>query len=93
LSVGASIGVVVEDGVSPTADLLRFVDTALYRAKAKGRGRLEVFDTAMRLELENRSLLADELHNAVTGGQPTTYLQPIVDMSTGIIHGAEALSR
>lgn len=93
LSVGASIGVVVEDGVSSTADLLRFADTALYRAKAKGRGRLEVFDTAMRLELENRSMLADELHSAVTGGQLTTYLQPIVDMSTGIIHGAEALSR
>lgn len=93
LNVGASIGVVVEDGVSPTADLLRFADTALYRSKAKGRGCLEVFDTAMRLELENRSLLADELYDAATGGQLTTYLQPIVDMSTGIIHGAEALSR
>ncbi|MEM7285727.1 MAG: EAL domain-containing protein [Actinomycetota bacterium] len=94
VTVGASVGIAVSDGECSGADLLRFADTALLRSKTSGRGRATVFDAAMRLELDRRSRMADELRDAVrTGDGLTAFLQPIVDLDTGMPVGAEALSR
>ncbi|MEM9467211.1 MAG: EAL domain-containing protein [Actinomycetota bacterium] len=93
VSIGASVGIAVSDGDSGAADLLRFADTALLRSKTDGRGRCTVFDAAMRLELERRSRMADELRNAIGSPQMTAFLQPIVEIATGRVAGAEALSR
>lgn len=93
VTVGASVGIAVSDGDCSGTDLLRFADTALLRSKTSGRGRATVFDTAMRLELDRRSQMADELRDAVRGAELTTYLQPIVDLDTGAPVAAEALSR
>lgn len=93
LSIGASVGVAVSDGETTGTDLLRFADTALLRSKIDGRGRFTVFDAAMRLDLERRATMAEDLRHALRGGQMTAYLQPIVAMETGHAVGAEALSR
>lgn len=93
VTMGASVGIAVSDGECTAADLLRFADTALLRSKTSGRGRATTFDAAMRLELDRRSLMADELRTAMRAGDLTAYLQPIVDLDTGLPVGAEALSR
>ncbi len=93
LTIGASVGVAVSDGESTGTDLLRYADTALLRSKTAGRGRSTVFDAAMRLDLERRSRMADDLRLALRDDQMTAYLQPIVDLQTGRPIGAEALSR
>ena len=93
VTVGASVGIAISDGECTGTDLLRFSDTALLRSKTGGRGRATVFDAAMRLELDRRSQMADELRDAVRAAELTTYLQPIMDLDTGIPVGAEALSR
>ena len=93
VTVGASLGMAVSDGDCTGADLLRFADTALLRSKTSGRGRATTFDSAMRLELDRRSHMTDELRTAIHAGELTAYLQPIVDLDTGVPVGAEALSR
>ena len=91
--VGASVGIAISDGECNGTDLLRFADTALLRSKTSGRGRATVFDAVMRLELDRRSQMADELRDAVRADELTTFLQPIIDLDTGVPVGAEALSR
>lgn len=93
VTVGASVGIAVSDGECTGTDLLRFADTALLRSKTSGRGRATVFDHAMRLELDRRSRMADELREAVRSDELTTFLQPIIDLDTGVPVGGEALSR
>ena len=93
LSIGASVGVAVSDGHATGADLLRFADTALLRSKTDGRGRSTIFDAAMRLELDRRSQMADDLRVAARSDEMIAFLQPIVDLDTGAPVGAEALSR
>lgn len=93
LTIGASLGIAVSDGDANGTDLLRFADTALLRSKTDGRGRFTVFDAAMRLDLDRRSRMADDLRLALREGQMTAYLQPIVSLETGLPVGAEALSR
>ena len=93
LTIGASVGIAVSDGHTSASDLLRFADTALLRSKTDGRGWSTVFDAAMRLELDRRSVMADELRAAIREGAMAAFLHPIVDLETGLAVGAEALSR
>jgi diguanylate cyclase (GGDEF)-like protein len=95
VSVGASVGVAYADGstdLSP-ADLVRDADVAMYRAKQRGRGRVEVFDDALRIAVELRQQTQDELRHAIDGGRIRTFYQPIVDGTTAAVLGFEALAR
>jgi diguanylate cyclase (GGDEF)-like protein/PAS domain S-box-containing protein len=74
-------------------DLLRDADTAMYRAKALGKGHFEVFDTSMRNLAIARLQLETELQHAVEREEFTVYYQPIISLVTGNIHGFEALIR
>lgn len=92
--VSVSIGVTVSGGEYLGADeMLRDSDTALSRAKARGKDRVEVFDTKMRAETLERLELESDLRLALEQKQFTLRYQPKVELATGQILGFEALVR
>lgn len=91
---GASIGIALShSGYEAAAELLRDADAAMYRAKADGRGRWEVFDQAMRDRVAARLRLQDELRRAAAGGEFRVHFHPIVDLASGTLGGFEASLR
>jgi diguanylate cyclase (GGDEF)-like protein/PAS domain S-box-containing protein len=90
----ASIGIAVySPSYQNPEDLLRDADTAMYSAKAKGKGRYEVFDANMRANAIARLQLETELRRAVERREFENYYQAIVSLKTGRICGFEALVR
>ncbi len=73
--------------------LLRDADTAMYRAKALGRGRFHVFDPQMHREAMQVLELENDLRRAVKNQELIVYYQPIISLDTGKIAGFEALVR
>ena len=90
----ASIGLAIADDRPRSAEsLLRDADAAMYRAKDKGRDRLEVFDADMRAASLLRLSLENDLRRALTRDELVMHYQPTIDLSSGHIIGAEALIR
>lgn len=73
--------------------VLRDADIAMYRAKALGKARYEVFDTDMRARAVARLGLETDLRRAVDRGEFQVRYQPIVSLASGRITGFEALVR
>jgi diguanylate cyclase (GGDEF)-like protein len=73
--------------------LLRNADTAMYRAKQRGRGRCEMFSEEMRKNDRERAALSSELERALATNQLFVVHQPIVSTHTGRVAGTEALLR
>jgi diguanylate cyclase (GGDEF)-like protein/PAS domain S-box-containing protein len=94
LKISGSIGVgqYPIDGDTPGA-LLRAADTAMYAAKAKGRGTHCFFTPELDLATQRRILLVSDLHNACERGQFSLNYQPQVATGTGVITAVEALLR
>ena len=89
----ASIGIALSaTGYNRPEDLLRNADTAMYRAKAHGRARHEVFDTAMHDRAVARLQLETDLRRAIERKELQLYYQPIVLLETGRIVGFETSS-
>ena len=65
----------------------------MYRAKSTGKGRAVVFDHSMHAAWVARASLESELRAAVEHGELTLHYQPIADLATGALVGAEALAR
>ena len=92
--IGASIGIAVIDRRSrDSADILRYADMALYRAKNEGRNRACIYDAAMDADLSNRKLLEGDLHQAIQNDGLRSAYQPIVNASGDKVIGVEALAR
>jgi diguanylate cyclase (GGDEF)-like protein len=75
------------------ADLLRDAHTAMYRAKALGKTRFEVFAAGMLTEAVNRLQLESDLITALDNQEFLLYYQPIVSLQSGVLAGFEALVR
>jgi diguanylate cyclase (GGDEF)-like protein len=75
------------------AELLRDADVALYRAKANGRRRFELFDEALRREALLQLELEGNLRRALVRSEFEPVFQPILDLENGGIAGYEALLR
>ena len=91
-AVTASIGVAVGHYNSPDA-LLRDADLALYAAKAAGKDRYALFDASMHEGAEGRLELEADLGGALAREQFFLLYQPIFDLPSSRVIGAEALIR
>jgi diguanylate cyclase (GGDEF)-like protein len=92
--LSASIGIALGAAGRQDPDaLLADADAAAYRAKAEGRGRVEVFDTHLRRHARERLRTAAALERALSLGQLRLAFQPIVDLSDRSVIGHEALLR
>jgi diguanylate cyclase (GGDEF)-like protein len=88
-----SVGVVLcGGGCSPEA-AVRDAHTAAHRAKAGGRDRIALFDAGMRSRPAERNRLASELRSGIEQGRVFPYYQPIVELESRRMVGAEALAR
>ncbi|MFC4640158.1 putative bifunctional diguanylate cyclase/phosphodiesterase [Deinococcus hohokamensis] len=94
LNVNASVGISVfpNDG-QDTAALLRAADTAMYQAKAAGKGRLQFYQDSMAQAAQQKLRLHTQLVRAIEQGGLQVVYQPQVDLQTGDVVGMEALLR
>ena len=93
--ISASLGVAVEasdPGRSP-GDLLRDADTALKRAKQRGRGGYELFDPSTRARVVNRLKVESELRHAIEADELRVEYQPYFRLADDTPAGIEALVR
>ena len=94
ITTSASIGITFSSiGYSTPADMLRDADTAMYKAKAGGKARFALFDTALHTEVAHRLRLEGDLRRALAAGQLAVAYQPLFDMTSGRVTGFEALAR
>ncbi|MFK8112125.1 MAG: putative bifunctional diguanylate cyclase/phosphodiesterase [Rubripirellula sp.] len=94
VTVGTSVGVAfLGSHVKDANEALRNADTAMYRAKNNGKGRVAVFDQTMHDDVVARMELEDQLRRAVRTEAFTLNYQPILDLRTGDIRGVETLIR
>jgi len=89
----ASVGVLVMVRPDPCREVLRDADVALGRAQKAGRGRIVLFDPAMRDEVNERLALEVDLRGALARGELALHYQPIVRLTDRRLAGFEALMR
>lgn len=91
---GVSIGITSypQDARDPEV-LLKNADLALYRAKAEGRGNIQLYRHELHLKVIERNAIERDLRTAIAEEQFVLYYQLKVDIETGGIVGAEALIR
>ncbi|MBQ0984517.1 EAL domain-containing protein [Streptomyces sp. F63] len=91
--VAASIGVAFADpGITPGA-LMRNADLAMYRAKAAGKNRVELYAPEMQAEVVRRAELAGRLRAALDDGEFALLHQPVVELGGGRLTALAAQAR
>ncbi len=94
LHITASLGIVLApDHGRDSSHLLVHADLAMYRAKADGKARHCFYDPAMDAQVQDRRQLRADLRLAVEAGEFLLNYQPVINLCTGAITGAEALIR
>lgn len=91
---GARVGIAMSTGgYAHPEEMIRDADTAMHRAKQRGRGKMEVFDRAMQGLMLRALKMEQEMRRALAAHEFVPYYQPIVDLKTGQIAAFEALVR
>jgi diguanylate cyclase (GGDEF)-like protein len=100
IALTASVGVALADSTPeredldhPAALMLRNADVAMSRAKDTGGDRVEVYAAHMHEDVLRRLEIVGDLQRAISRGELTLQYQPIVNLETSRVIGAEALVR
>ena len=94
LRVGISLGAsLYPDHADDARSLLRYADSAMYQAKAEGRGNIQFYHHDMTRGMERRLRLGADLRRALERQEFELYFQPIVALDSLAPHAAEALLR
>jgi diguanylate cyclase (GGDEF)-like protein/PAS domain S-box-containing protein len=89
-----SVGIALTSSAADSAEvLLRDADSAMYQAKAEGRGRVAVFDASVRARAMERLQLEGELRQGLARGELVVHYQPVVDIRADRVVSVEALAR
>ncbi|MEA5549839.1 EAL domain-containing protein [Anabaena cylindrica UHCC 0172] len=89
-----SIGIVADCSTYSEPDaLLRDADIAMYQAKSAGKDKYEIFAPAMHQTACERLQMETDLRKAIQQKEFVLNYQPIINLATGKIIGAEALIR
>ncbi len=91
--VTVSTGIALWRRSDSPLDVLRHAETAMYRAKSRGRSQLETFDSKMQDEVESRLAFESAIRHAIDGNELVAYYQPIVDLESHAVVYFEALVR
>ena len=90
----SSIGISLVGSNEHTADdLLKFADTAMYQAKKEGRSTTRFYQEQMDQWIKKQIFLENGLRHAIKNGELEVYYQPLVEVKSKNIIGAEALLR
>jgi diguanylate cyclase (GGDEF)-like protein/PAS domain S-box-containing protein len=94
IHIGVSIGIVLyPDHGADAATLLRHADLAMYQAKMAGRNTYRKYESIMTDRMLLQVSLEAELRLALERDELIVYYQPILDVTSGALTGAEALIR
>ena len=93
LTVSASVGIATWRGSSAAEEVLRDADVAMYAAKSQVRGGWMHYNPRMHEAIVERVSLEADLRRALDGDELFLAYQPIIDVETGQVSGAEALLR
>ena len=89
-----SIGIALSTtGYHRPQDVLRDADIAMYRAKAAGKARHELFDVAMHERAVKLLEIETDLRRAIDRGELRVHYQPVIELRSGRLVGFEALVR
>ncbi len=98
---GKELMITVSIGIASTTDpdamqadaMLKAADIAMYEAKRQGKNCVAVYDESLEHQAAARIEIASDLRQAIEGDQLELHYQPIIDVMTGRVVGAEALLR
>ncbi len=93
MHVGASIGVALRQDGTDGDSLVRQADVAMYTAKVNGKNRVEFYDAAIDHALSDYHALNGDIVGAAERRELVIDYQPVIDLATGAVTGAEALVR
>ena len=94
LVINASIGITLSSvACHDPEQMLRDADIAMYRAKARGRGRYKFFSSDMHQDIVSTLRVESDLRSAIKNEEFLAHYQPIVSFERGRISGFEALIR
>jgi len=92
--VSASIGISVYPSETENIEgLCSNADQAMYRAKQKGKNRVEFYDNELMIQTHRKYELENALHYAIDRNQLSLYFQPKVCLRTTKVVSGEALLR
>ena len=93
VQVGASVGLAMAHGGSDLDQLMQEADMAMYSAKGRGKNRVECYDASLHQALADHHTLRADVAFAVARGELVIEYQPVVDLTSGVLNGVEALVR